>query len=610
MAGRIAPMTTDNPATTITEAFQATVARFPQHVALRTPDDAISLTWRQYGERVRSIAIGLASVGVRSGDTVGIMLTNRPEFHLVDTAAVHAGATPFSIYNTLAPEQISHLFGNAGNRVVICERQFLEPIRQAIATTETAVEHIVCVDVDTADVDPGRPADVMSLAELEAGAAPDFDFEASWKSVRPTDVLTIIYTSGTTGPPKGVELTHANLLVEIAATTEVAPVAADDSVISYLPDAHIANRWGAHYTSIVTGMQIITLADMKQMISVLPAVRPTFFGAVPQVWYKLKAGIEAQLAAEKSPVKRKLAAWAIDVGRQRARLMSDQQPLPKALQAQHVIADRVVLSAIREKLGLERVKFAATGAAAIDPDALEFVMGLGLPVCELWGMSETSCAVTVNPPDAIRIGTVGKALSVAELQIADDGELLVRGPLLMKGYRNEPDKTAEAIDADGWLHTGDIASIDADGYVRIVDRKKELMINASGKNMSPSNIEGTVKVSCPLVGSAVAIGDDRPYVVALITLDPDASAAFASAHGLSDASPAAMAADPAVNAAVDAGIKEANQRLARVEQIKKFVILPQVWEPGSDEVTPTMKLRRKPIATKYAHQIEALYSRS
>jgi long-subunit acyl-CoA synthetase (AMP-forming) len=272
------------------------------------------------------------------------------------------------------------------------------------------------------------------------------------------------------------------------------------------------------------------------------------------------------------------------------------------------VAEKLVLTAIRSRLGLDRVRFAATGAAAIDPDALEFVLGLGLPVCELWGMSELSCAATVNPPDAIRIGTVGTALPGVELRVADDGELLVRGELVMKGYRNDPEKTAEAIDADGWLHTGDIASIDGQGYVRIVDRKKELMINAAGKNMSPANIEGTIKVACPLVGSAVAIGDDRPYVVALLTLDPDAVAAFAAERGIADAAPAALAEHPELRAAIEVGMKEANAKLSRVEQIKKFTILPDVWEPGGEEVTPTMKLKRKPIAAKYAEQIEQLYT--
>jgi long-chain acyl-CoA synthetase len=588
------------PPSTLTAAFQQTASRNPHHIALSTPDGSVRITWRQYADRVQQLATGIASLGVQRGDTVGLMLTNRPEFHLLDTAVLHTGATPFSIYNTLAPGQIAHLFSNAGNRVVICEAQYLEQIRAATAATDTAVEHIVCIDAEADGT--------ISLDELASRPAEGFDFAQAWHAVEPTDVLTIIYTSGTTGPPKGVEITHANMLAELSSTTGIVPITPDDSVISYLPDAHIANRWGAHYNSMLTGMQIVTLADLKQMISVLPSVRPTFFGAVPQVWYKLKAGIEAQLAAEKSPVKKRLAGWAIGVGRRRARLMSDGRAVPALLAAQHAIADRIVLSAIRSRLGLDRVKFAATGAAAIDPEALEFVLGLGLPVCELWGMSELSCAATVNPPDAIRIGTVGTALPGVELRLADDGELLVRGPIVMKGYRNEPDKTAEAIDADGWMHTGDIATIDDDGYVRIVDRKKELMINAAGKNMSPANIEGTIKVSCPLVGSAVAIGDDRPYVVALLTLDPDAVTAYAAQHSLADASPAALADDPQVRAAIEAGIKDANSRLARVEQIKKFRILPEVWEPGGDEVTPTMKLKRKPIAAKYAEQIEALYA--
>ncbi|MEO6887125.1 MAG: long-chain fatty acid--CoA ligase [Jatrophihabitantaceae bacterium] len=581
------------------EAFQATAARVPNSIALRTPDSGVNITWREYAERVRHLATGLAGLGVTHGDTVAIMLTNRPEFHLVDTAALHAGATPFSIYNTLAPEQINYLLSNAGNRIVVCEQQFLPQIRAAIEGTK--VEHIVCIDADTEGT--------TTLADLEAGQAPDFDFEASWKALTSEDVLTIIYTSGTTGPPKGVELTHANMLAELDATTEVSPVTHEDSVVSYLPDAHVANRWGAHYTSLYSGLQIITLADMKQMITVLPDVRPTFFGAVPQVWYKLKAGIEAKLAAEPSGVKRRMASWALDVGICKVRLESAGTPVPASIRIQYALADRLVLSKVRAALGLDRVRFAASGAAAIAPGALEFVLALGIPCCELWGMSESSCAATVNPPDAIRIGTVGKALKNVELSLAKDGELLLRGPLVMKGYRNDPEKTAEAIDADGWLHTGDIATIDAEGYVRIVDRKKELIINSAGKNMSPANIEGTVKVCCPLVGSAVVIGDDRPYIVALITLDPDMVALFAAKAGLTDTSPAALAMDPAIHAAIDAGIKDANTKLARVEQIKKYTILPDVWEPGGNEITPTMKLKRRPIAEKYAAAIEALYAR-
>ncbi|WP_420752074.1 AMP-dependent synthetase/ligase [Rhodococcus sp. O3] len=583
--------------TTLCQAFQATAAKYPDRVALRTPDDSVSYTWRAYADKVRTLTAGLAGLGVKRGDTVGLMLTNRPEFHLVDTAAMHAGAAAFSIYNSLTAEQITYVLGNAGNKVMICEEQFVPVLQKAIPGT--AVETLVCVD--------GHPEGTITLDELEAAADPSFDFDATWQAVEPSNLLTLIYTSGTTGPPKGVELTHANLIAEIEATAPILNPGPDDRIVSYLPDAHIANRWGSHYTSIHTGMQITTLDDLKQAIAVLPTVRPTMFGAVPQVWYKLKAAIDKTLADEPSPVKKKLALWSIDVGRKRARLMSDGKPVPKVLELQHALADKLVLSAIRKKLGLDQVRAAVTGAAAISPEVLEFVLALGIPCSEVWGMSETSAVVTLNRPDAIRIGTVGQAVDGVEIKIADDGELLVRGPLLMKGYRNDPEKTAEAIDAAGWLHTGDIAEIDADGYVKLIDRKKELIVNAAGKNMSPTNIEGALRAACPMLGGAVAIGNDRPYNVALLALDPDALAAFAAEHGLTGTHEE-LAQNPVVVEAVDKAVQVANSKLARVEQIKKYKLLPNIWEPSGDELTPTMKLKRKPIDAKYAEEIDKLYA--
>ena len=586
------------PTRTLCAVFQRTAQVFPGKVALRTPDDSAAYTWAEYAEHVQKISEGLHALGVRRGDAVAIMMTNRPEFHLVDCAALHLGATPFSIYNTLAPGQITHLLDNAQNRVVICEEQFIDRVRKADANGR--IDHLVCVD--------GHPTGAMTLDELETQASASFDFTATWQAVDPADVATIIYTSGTTGPSKGVELTHANLLAELDAMADVMHVGHDDRVVSYLPDAHVANRWGAHYANIAHGIQITTLANAKELITTLPSVRPTFFGAVPQVWYKVKSGVEAAIAAEPSAAKRRLATWAIDTGTKVAWLRSEGTPVPLLLQVEHALADRLVLSTMRHRIGLDQVKLAASGAAAIAPDAMAFMLGLGIPVCELWGMSETSCAVTINPPEAIRIGTVGTVVpGDTEITIIDDGELLVRGPLVMRGYRNDPDRTAEALDSDGWMHTGDIATIDADGYVKIVDRKKELIINAAGKNMSPANIENAVKLACPLIGSAVAIGDNRPYVVALLTLDPDACAAYATKTNLDNPSPAALATDTGLRAVITAGIAEANSTLSRVEQIKKFAILPTVWEPGGDEITPTMKLKRKPIAERYAAEISALY---
>ncbi len=585
---------------TLCAGFQATAVRHAGDVALRTPGDAQTLTWRQYADRVAAIAAGLAALGVRRGDTVGLMLSNRPEFHLVDTAALHLGAVPFSIYNTNPPQTNWFLFGNAGNRVVVTERQYLD--RLLTARAMASVEHIVLVDGDD------DTEDTIRLADLESTAPPaGFDFEATWRAVQPSDLATIIYTSGTTGTPKGVELTHAHVVANIRSARELVDPNVRHRVVSYLPDAHIVNRWACHYLPMLSGTQVTCLRDTKGVLAALTEVRPTAFIAVPHVWYKLRSGIEAGLAAEGSPLKKRLGRWALDVGVRYARLAGNGRPVPAVLQWQYQLADRLVLSKIRHRLGIDQIEIAATGAAPISTEALEFVIGLGLPVSEIWGMSELTAIGTANRPGATRIGTVGRPVPDVEVRLGDDGELLARGPSVMRGYRGDPAGTEAAIDSEGWLHTGDVATIDDDGYVTIIDRKKELIITSAGKNMAPTRIEGIVKAACPLVGSVVAIGDERPYVTALLTLDPDMSAAHAAEHGL-DPAPAALAVEPRVRLAIAVGLDLANQKLSRVEQIKKWDIVPAVWEPGGDELTPTMKLKRKPIAEKYADEIDALYA--
>lgn len=553
------PSTASFDVASLCEAFQNTVARCPDEVALRTPGGATEITWFEYGERVRRLAAGLAASGVGPGDTVGIMLLNRPEAALVDTAALHLGAIPFSVYNTSSAEQLAYLFANAGNSVVVTQQAFLGAVHASGADLTTVVS------VDGGD-------GTLSFAELEEKGVPDFDFEASWRAVGPDDVLTLIYTSGTTGPPKGVELTHASMLAELEAQHERLPLQRGDRCASYLPMAHIADRWASHYSPMFHGITTTYVDDPKAIVGALAEARPTVWGGVPRVWEKIKAALEA-------------------------RGITDPAALPAEMRA-----------GVLQLLGLDQVRWSVSGAAPIAPEVLQFFLDLGLPICELWGMSETSCCVTINPIDDIRIGTVGTALKGVELRLAADGELLVRGPLLMKGYRNQPDKTAETIDADGWLHTGDIATIDDDGYVTIVDRKKELIINAAGKNMSPANIEQVVKASHPLIGQAVVIGDRRPYNVALLVLDPDACAAYAEKAGLADASAAALAQDQGVLAAVAGAVEQANARLSRVEQVKRYRVLATDWLPGGDELTPTMKLKRKPIDAKYAEVIEELYA--
>jgi long-subunit acyl-CoA synthetase (AMP-forming) len=583
------------------EAFQRSAAINPDGVALRTPGGAVEITWREYAERVRSIAAGLAALGVRRGNTVALMMTNRPEFNLCDTAAMHLGATAFSVYNTLAADQIAHLFSNAENRVVICEAGFAEQV----AAVGGKVEHIVCVD--------GQQAGTLSLEDVEATADQGFDFDAAWRAVGPDDVLTLIYTSGTTGPPKGVEITHANMLAQIAGTSAVLPVTSTDRIASFLPSAHVADRWSSHYQQMVFGLQVTCVADIRTIAAALADIRPTIWGAVPRIWEKFKAALEVRIDTEADPQRKQALQWAVATGltkvqAEQAAINGDGPGPDDALLAEYAKADELVLSKIRRQIGLDDVHWSVSGAAPTSIDVLEFFSAIGLPICELWGMSELSCCATINPPDRIKLGTVGPAMPGVELAIADDGELLCRGPLVMRGYRNEPQKTAEAIDSDGWLHTGDVATIDDEGYVRIIDRKKELIINAAGKNMSPANIESQLKSASMLIGQAVAIGDRRPYNVALLVLDPDACAAYAAKACLPDASAAVLCQNEGIVAAVSAAVEEANAGLSRVEQIKTFRILPVDWLPGGDELTPTMKLKRKPIAEKYAAEIEALYT--
>jgi len=581
---------------TLCEAFQSVAALEPDAIALRDLGGDVAITWRQYQDRVRSIAAGLAGLGIGRGDTVALMLTNRPEFHLCDTATLHLGGTPFSVYNTNPAQVLAYQFDNADNRVVICERQFLPVIREAVQQGGN-VEHIVCVD--------GADGDALSLEQLEAAPAPEFDFEAAWRAVEPDDLLTLVYTSGTTGPPKGVELTHANFLENARILDDFGVRNQPNRMISYLPDAHAANRWFSHYAQLLHGGQITTVADPKGVLDALTQVRPTYFLGVPRVWVKIKSGLQAALA-DQSPIRRKLAEWAIGAGRARARAQSEARELHPLARLQYPAADRLVLAKVRQKLGLDEVVAAVSGAAPIPREVHEFILGLGIPLSEGWGMSECTAAVTVNPLHRIKIGTVGLPVPGARITLADDGEVLVRGPMVMRGYRKDPAKTAEAIDTDGWLHTGDIGELDPDGYLKIIDRKKELIINAAGKNMSPTNIENAVLANCPLVSSVVVIGEQRQYNTMLICLDPDAATAFAAQHGLPD-DLATVAGHPELVAAVQTGIDAANATLSRVEQIKKFTVLPEVWLPGSAYLTPTGKLKRASIVAHYAQTIEAMY---
>jgi len=601
MEARTAERSTDQPAglraKTACEAFQATAEAHPDRTAIRTRADEFSCTWGEYAERVRSIAAGLAALGVDRGDTVALMLTNRPEFHFADAAAMHLGASPFSIYNTYTPEQIAHLLTDAESSVVITERAFGERIL-AVREKVESVKQVVIVDGDA-------PEGTISLDDLAGRGDDDFDFEAAWKAVEPDDILTLIYTSGTTGPPKGVEITHANICETVRSYDDMIQFPDGGRIVSYLPMAHVAERNVSHYLPMLCGFETTCCPDAREVMAYLPEVRPTWFFAVPRIWEKLKAGLEQMLASAPED-ERQATAKAMDAALEKVRLEQGGEEIPEELTSRVAEADEEIFSKLREHLGLDQIEACNVGAAPTAPEVIEFFHALGIPLAELWGMSETTGAGTCNPPDRIKIGTVGPAAPHCEIKLAEDGEVMVKGPIVMKGYRNLPDKTKETFTDDGYLLSGDIGEFDDDGYLKIVDRKKELIITAAGKNLSPANIEARLK-QIPLVSQAVAIGDRRKFVSALLTLDDEAAKSWAKEHGM-DRDPEKLAESQELIEEVQRGLDEANEELARVEQVKKFKVLPADWEPGGDELTPTMKLKRKPIAEKYADEIEALYS--
>ena len=584
-------------APTITEALRRTAANHPDIVAVRTPDDRVSLTWRELLTRVDAVAGGLAALGVARGDAVAIMLNNRPEFHIVDYAALTVGATPFSIYQTYPAAEVEYLVNDSGARVAIVEQAYL-PVMLEARKSLPALEHVIVVDGDP-------PEGTIALADVE-GSSPGFDAAAAASEVTGDDIATLIYTSGTTGPPKGVEIPHRALMCTERSYQEVLRFKPGSRFISWLPAAHIAERNCAHYIPVVYAGTTTCAPNPREIVSFLPQVRPDWFFAVPRIWEKMKAAVEAKYESRPDDERRAFRE-ALDASIQKVRLQQRGEPVPEELADRVARADQQVFATVRESLGLDRAVTVNAGAAPLSVEVIEFFHAIGIDLGELWGMSETTALGTVNRPGAVKIGTVGPPAPNVELKLADDGEVLIRGDFLMAGYRNSPEKTAEAFDPDGWLRTGDIGTIDDEGYLRIVDRKKEIMINAAGKNMSPTNIEAAVKSASPLIGQACSIGDRRSYVTALIVLDADYAPEWAAQQNLEARTLEELASETEVIAAVQAGVDDANDDLARVEQVKRFTIVPGDW--GGDELTPTMKLKRKPIEAKYESQIEAMYQR-
>ena len=509
------------------------------------------------------------------------------EFHWFDLAALHLGARTVSVYNTAPPSFIEHVLRNSEARLLVTEAAYGAQAEQAAGL----VDRVVILDAP-----PGARWAWCDVADQRARG---FDFEAAWRQVAPSDLAAMIYTSGTTGVSKGVQLTHANIVWAVGTYMEQMGLPFGADQLSFLPMAHVAARNMDYYGQIMRGFRIILLSPGGDVLDGICAVRPSLFFSPPRMYEKLRARILARLAAEPDQSRRAGLEAALQHGLDRIR-QGAAAPIAETGSGP--------LQEIRALAGLDRISAAIVGGAPVARDLVEFFHAIGVPLGESYGLSENSGVCTTNPPGRIRFGTIGVPIEGQEVRLAGDGELLIRGPGVMAGYRNMPEATAEAIDHDGWLHTGDVVNRDDDGYLRIVDRKKELIINAAGKNMSPALIQGELLKAGRLLAAAVAIGDGRPYVVALLTLDHDALDAFCARAGIAPAPLPELARDPRILGVLAADVEAANQNLSRVEQIKKFHVVTDAWIPGGDEMTTTMKIRRKGVIARYGNQIDALYA--
>ena len=561
-------------------------------------------TMSQLADDTARLVTGLRSLGVGPGDTVVLMLTNRPEFHALDLAVLFLGATPVSIYNSSAPEQIDYLVNDCRAKVAVVENDaFLERFLK-VRESLTTLEHIVLMEPSDVAGDA-----VVPYADLAASEPADLAAEASNATL--DTLATIIYTSGTTGPPKGVMLSHRNVAWTLESVgqsmrdqTDIDDFAGKRHV-SYLPMAHIFERLLGHYYLLDFASQVTCCPDTSQLTAFTTEVRPNVFIGVPRVWEKLYAGVNAAVGAD--PEKAKSFNDAIDAALPIVEKMTRGTATQEEIDTWNFL-DQVAFSTVRGLIGLDQAEICITGAAPLPAEILAWFRAIGVPLTEGYGMSETTAVLTwANDP---KPGCVGRAATGVELKIAEDGEVLARGGNNFEGYLNKPEQTAETIDEDGWLHTGDIGMLDDDGYLKIVDRKKELIITAGGKNVSPANLEAELKM-IPLVGQACAVGEQRPFVAALVVLDPDAAAAWAAAHGLSgdDASLAALAENPDVIAEIEAGLDEVMAGFNNAEAVKKVKVLAEEWLPDSDLLTPTSKLKRRGILAKFADEIEELYAK-
>jgi long-chain acyl-CoA synthetase len=586
---------------TVVTEFLKTVEAHRDSVALRwmNADDSWGeWTYGEYASKAAEVAAGLRANGVERGDHVVMMMRNIPQFHVVDMAAYMIGATPISIYNSSSAEQVEYLVNHSDAVFAVVEDlgfldRFLEVRDRLPGLRGIAVLN---------DPDGAAPEGVLAHADLHSHGSVDLAEAASL--AQPDDLATMIYTSGTTGPPKGVMLTHRNICWTVECLRRSLPFEdyLGKRVISYLPMAHIAERMTSHYAGAFLGYEVTTCPDPAGVLPYLTHVQPDFVFGVPRVYEKVYAGVNAVLAAD--PEKAQKFSEALEAAGPIVEAMDWGTATPEQVDT-YAFLDAVAFKPVRELLGLDNVITAVTGAAPLPADTLRWFRCIGVPLSEIYGMSESSGPMTWTATQ-VKPGSVGPAVPGCEVKLAEDGEIICRGGNVFAGYYKSPEKTAEALDDEGWLHSGDIGEVDDDGYFRIVDRKKELIITAGGKNISPANLEAALK-GIPLVGQACAIGDNRPFVSALVVLDPDVAPVWATSNGIEFSSLADLASRPEVVAEIEKGLAEVMAQFNNAERVKKVRVLGEEWMPDSELLTPTSKLKRRGIHATYADEIDSLY---
>ena len=595
---------------TLVDVLNRNAERFGGLPAFRwmAEDGLRTSNWAEYRQIVREAAAGLLSLGVEDGDYVAIMASNRPEHVIADLGAVFCGAVPVSMYNTLAPSQIQYIADHCSAKVAVLEDTTYLDRWTRIRSELPALRHIVVMDLPE---DRGGEG-VLSWDELLARGkaaleeAPDL-VDRSSAAVTQDSLATLIYTSGTTGVPKGVMISHRNILWTIECLARTFPhIPEHVRFISYLPLAHLGERIATHYASLWWIGDVRYVPEISQVAEAVGQTRPQIFFAVPRVWEKFHAGLMARLEATPNPRKRALALGAVEaaVAAQKVENAGGHPGVMDRIKLK--LFDRLVFSKIRHGLGLDDLVLAVSAAAPISADLLMFFRGIGLPVYELYGMTESSGPGCTNRPGANRTGTVGRAMHGVEITTAADGEILMRGGLITEGYYRDEEGTARTYDKDGWLHTGDLGRLDEDEYLTIVGRKKEIIITAAGKNVAPARLENMINRHA-LISQACLVGDGRRYLTLLLALDPDAAPGWAESQGLDYDDFESLTRDERLLAEIRQIVESANSEVARVEQAKKWIVASEPWSPESGELTPSLKMRRQVVLERYSVQIDGMY---